>query len=292
MPYESLVPATFPTWDIDVVWPQRTFVNPAVGAASALGDRDQGQRFQIPQGANNATAYMVDILGNSTVPDFAFHRGLYCITPMPQPTIRPSVFFFCDSALIAGPLDSQAFAPGDGFPSAVSVIPYQRVYIDDLMVAFGSDPTPLGVNNSIARNIPDTSAVQSAVHGNVGTHYGLRADGAGGVEFASIIGGVIQETVALTWPAADMRDWVKVTVEHIMASPTGPAQVRYLFNDVPVLTRAWGAGTVLPDFVNVANSRHIRRYFGQRLGEPQGELYFSCFRSRIGRFTVDGVELS
>lgn len=291
MPFESVLPATFPSWDIDVGWPPRQYDMTVAGVVAT--NLQQSYRRQRPRGVGNTTAYMVDVAGNSIVPHMGFQNGLPCLQFQPQPTIRQSVFFFCEGAAIAGPVDSQGFEVTEAWPSLVSVIPYQRVYIDDFMVAFSTaNLAGLTILTSIARNIPDSGVVQTAVGGNVGTHYGLRCDGAGGVEFQSVIASVVQDVAPIAWPVADFRTWVKVTVEHQMATANGPGQVRYFLNDVAVLTRAWGPATVLPNLAGGGNFRHIRRYLGQGIAEPIDSMFATFFRSRIGRYTVDGTELS
>lgn len=290
MPFESLIPATFPTWDVDVGWPERSYANGAIGTAA--NQREQRYRRQNPGDGSNSQNYMIDIFAASLTPNWAIHKGLVCVTPFPQPTIRGSVFFFGDSTNIAGPFDSQGLVPSGALNAAVSIIPYERVYIDDFMVAFATSPPALlgPAGNIVVSFAPDASGTTTAVFGNTGSHYGLRPDGAGGIEWYSVIASVLQEVVPVAWPVSDFTQWVKVTVEHIMATPAGPGQVRLFLNDLPVLTRAWGVGTTL---VNLAagSARHMRRYFGQNVAEPEPEMYFTMFRSRIGRFTVDGTEI-
>jgi hypothetical protein len=193
-----------------------------------------------------------------------------------------------------GPWNNEGFNAQENFLSAKPVSEYKRAYIDEFLIAWSvADISAYGINNMVLGVVPDATFNSTAIFGNSGTHYGLRCDGSGGIEFYSVIGSVVQEATAITWPETDYRNWVKVIMEHRCATPAGAGSLRIWLNDLTNLQvqRNWGAGTTLPDFSDVLNARRMAKYFGQRLGEPAHTMFWTMFRYRAGKFSVDGTEL-
>ncbi len=288
MPFEQVIPAVFPAWEVDMGWPWTYYLNGAVGTAA--GSVESRHRVNYPGNGNISPFFTNPTAAAHINPNYVMHKGLYAVTPQPQPTIRSSVLFFGDNVCLPGPFDNQGFTAGGEFMCNVPVVPYRRAFIDEFLIAFTNTAPNLSVDNMLCCFTPDSGAVTTSLFGNTGTHYGIRMAGLQTVEFYSVRASVLQESVTLTWPVSDWTQWVKIGVEHLMATPAGAAQVRFFLNDVPVITRSWGAGTTLPN-LSAGSARHMRRYFGQSVAEPLDEINFSMFRVRAGRFTIDNTEL-
>ena len=164
-----------------------------------------------------------------------------------------------------------------------------RVWIDEFFVAFDT-PITLTTDDKPVVYTPVDGAADPSLVGVLGNQYGIRADGAGGFEFFSVINGVQTEAVAITWPEADLSLWVRVRVEHFAANASRSAQVRFSLNDTVIATRLWSAG-LLPDYDEVGiNANHYRRLFVNHAGST--DMHFCQFRCRAGSFDASGVRVS
>jgi len=292
MPFEQVIPPAFPKWEVDQTWPPSDFDIAAIGSAIGATGELPNTRRAFPSSAITQD-FVVRVSGVNIAPNWAVHNGLLCISP--QPGASPSTLFYSTNVNIPGPMNNEGFNAAENFLCNVPVPSWKRVFIDEFLIAFSTATIPaLSTDTMLWGAVPDQSANQTALYGNSGVHYGLRVDGSGGIEFYSTIGGVLQENVAVTWPEADFREWVKVIVEHQTANISGAGQLRIWFTDSTnlVISRNWGAGTTLPDLADAATGRTFRRYFGQNSGEGADTMFVTGFRSRAGRYTFDGTELT
>lgn len=292
MPFEQVIPPAFPKWEVDQTWPISYYDKAAVGAAMIATDFECRTRRAFPSSAI-IDDFMVRVSGVNTAPNIAVHNGIMGVSP--QPAASASTLFYSTNVNLPGPMNNEGFNANENFLCAQPVPSWKRVFIDEFLIAFSTQTIPgLSASTMLWGGVPDQSANQTALYGSTGTHYGLRVDGAGGIEFYSTIGSVQQEAVAVTWPETDFREWVKVIVEHQTANVSGPAQLRIWFGDSTnlVITRNWATGTTLPDFADAATGRTMRRYIGQGSGEPNDSMFIGPFRSRAGRYTFDGTELT
>lgn len=290
MPYEQVLPTVFPSWESDIIWPHGIYDRAAIGAA-ATGDVRPRSRTNFP--ANTATqSYIVATTQLHVDPNWAMHNGLGCVSP--QPIANESAFFFGVGQEILGPVDNEGYTAAQNFPCASPLPSWDRVWIDEFLIAFSTAAITHDINNMVCSFVPGPGGGGAAFFGDASTHYGLRGDGAGDIEFYSTIGGILQETVTLVWPNADMRIWVRVIVEHQTANVAGSGQLRIFLNNQNnlAISRNWNTGTTLPNFTTWGGSRSIRRYFGQEVGETPDSMFFAMFRTRMGRHTYDGTELS
>lgn len=283
MPFEQVVPPIFPTYERDVGgMPHTSIINLGATVGGTFGPGYDNARSQ----GTTSTPFGDQITAMSAA-NWQRHRGVVSIQF--SPAAFDVGYWWGDSVMMTGPVDDGA---GGAFPCAVDGLPSYRVYIDDVYVAFET-PATLGLDTKPIIYVPTESTIEPSVSGVANDQYGIRADGAGGFEFFSAIAGVQTEAVALTWPTANLADFVKITVEHQIASASGAGQVRFFLNDNAVLTRAFSLATMptLEDGTTADDSSFMRRASISGVSGPDTDMFLTMFRCRAGRFTVEGTEL-
>ena len=277
MPFTQIIPASFPSWEFDTGpgMLQTTLMNRGNNMASPLEPSYEKSSFmQTP-----ATIYTTQA-PNSVPPVLAVHRGVPCWSMTPAFAAGGAGFWFGYNAMID--LSTAEFA------SSVSVLPPNRVYIDEFMIAFDT-PAVMNTSAKIAVYAPINFGTTPVLQpGIVGEQYGIRPDGVGGFNWFSAIGGIQQDAVAITWPEADLGDWVCIRVEHFNArSPAIPAFVRFWINDVNIVTRSWGGGSVLPDYSGENKFHRLVNNWAN----TSTAIFVAQFRSRVGSFDAAGVSI-
>ena len=119
--------------------------------------------------------------------------------------------------------------------------------------------------------------------------FGLRGDGAGGWQYCArnVAGVPVQEAVALGIAQTAYVVWDMVLLS---ATATAPAQFELYANGLPLLTRTWGPGTVLPiptDFG--VTGTHYDLLMGADDAAVACAMQLSAVRCMAGRFQVNGM---
>lgn len=285
MPIDQLIPPVFPSWDRDIGFPAHTTVID-LGVNLAAGDFESGYDNAMGSGTR-LTDFMQLVTGyvhgfwvrNQGVPGVALNAGAF-----------PSGYWWGDPLLITGPFNDDA---GGAFPCAVNPLEVYRAYIDTVYVSFET-PITLSSRSKPIIYVPTESTIEPAIDGIANDQYGIRCDGAGGFEFFSAIAGVETESTAITWPAGALGDWVRVDVEHQVATPAGAGQVRFFLNGNVVITRSFSLATMpdLTDGTTPTDSAFMRRMSVCDDDGPDTDIYLAMFRCRAGRFTIEGTELT
>jgi hypothetical protein len=197
----------------------------------------------------------------------------------------PTAYYFGESSTFLGPLEAGVLS--------VSLPDSWRVMIDEFYIRWTTASPTVSTEDKPVIYLPtDGGGVTSDdVSGVANAQYGIRGDGAGGFEYFSAIGGVQQEAVAITWPETDLRNWVKVGVEHFAANGSRAAKVNFYLNESLVIARNWESGTNLPDFADAASGTGfmMRRMFRQ--GPNANYFDWTMARSRYGKFDIQGSEV-
>lgn len=272
MPFEQLVPTSTPSWIRDVGFlPNNTRSNKGanLGLTQIPSYRKSSQASAIPDFLRRAAggAGSFDLQWNE-------HRSQPCVTT--QPAAFHCSYWWAEDQFIDLNLEQLGIDPGDMF----------KVWIDEVFVAFQT-PITLTTDDKPLLFSPVDGLTEPVLTAVLGNQYGIRADGAGGFEYYSTINGVQTEAVAVTWPTADLSEWVRVRAEHFGANASRGAQVRFWLNDTIVITRLWSGG-LLPDYDEVGiTANHFRRMFDNAAGST--DMHFCQFRSRAGNFDAAGT---
>jgi hypothetical protein len=118
--------------------------------------------------------------------------------------------------------------------------------------------------------------------GGIGAGFGVFWDATGTPKWYSnrdaLVGGPT-ETVVIGTPD---EEWHAVELRILSATKQGPATLAVLFDNVQVISRNWGPGTVLPDFTSDVNMNALECVLGNgSLGFP-AFFYISEFRVMAG----------
>lgn len=283
MPFTQVIPASFPSWARDT---GPGMIQTRLTGRGMNMPSPYAPAYDVDQGFAHAPAAVYSTqVPVSSQPTLQIHRGAPCWRLLPLLVANGSGFWFGDNLMVDISTDEWA--------SGVSVVPEKRVFIDEFMIAFDT-PATLNTSAKLPAYTPvNSSTAPILAPGLVGNQYGLAPDGAGGFVFNSIRAGALIESVAITWPEADLSQWVRVRVEHFNASsPLIPARVRFTLNDTPVITRSWGAGSVLPDYDEIgANGMKFRRQINS-WANTSTAMFVAQFRSRSGEFDATGIQIT
>jgi hypothetical protein len=286
MPFEQLVAAQTPRWAFDFGWPYTRSGIAALGAIVGVADRLGLQYCDgIPATSGNDIVLTLPTAGGAFAsPTWEKQNGTVCMRT--DGGVDPSGFYVGESIVINGPLLA------DDVPFSVS--PSFRCHIDEWYVSWNAAAPVISAEDKPILFLPTDGGgiLDIDTSGIVGAQYGIRGDGAGGFEFFSAIGGVLQESVALVWPEADLRAWVKLGVQHKVANGNRAATFELLLNDAVAISRTWEAGTTLPDFSDAVagTGQMMRRKFRQGVGANL--MNIAMVRIRAGGFDVNGEEVS
>ncbi len=285
MPFEQLVPSVFPDYRSgDIGWPNVQSGQALLGTAVSSTD---GIRviFRSGIGTTALDFYLRLPTGGAgfSLPDWSNSNGVVCM--ITQGTVFPSGYYFGETHTFLGPLQTGVLT--------TSVPPWARITIDDYYVRWANAAPTISAEDKPLIHLPTPGGGVTNIDtsGILGAQYGLRGTGATGVEWYVTVGGVLVETVAITWPETDWRNWVKVTTEHFAATPNEAAKFNLYLNDNLVIARDWEVASIMPRFTDAVGGNGImmRRLFRQ--GVNAELMLVTMMRSRSGNFDINGVEL-
>jgi len=283
MPFEQLLQAAVPEWDIDVGWPDTRSGGTVIGSDVTATDIN-GLTYFDGYPANKDFGILPTGGAGFRRPDWADVNGVVCMKT--DGAAFPSAYYIANVANVLGPLLATDinFSMPEPF----------RVYILELYVCWDTAAPTIAVDDKPLLYVPSDggSVTNIDTSGIAGAQYGIRGDGAGGFEFYSAIGGVLQENTAITWPEADLRNWVKVGMQHKVANASRAATLDILINDAAVLSRTWEAGTNLPDFSDAVAGTGCMMRAQFRQGVNANRMNIAQIRCRQGRFDVAGTEVA
>lgn len=283
MPIENALAAVAPSWlQGDLGWPSQQGSGGALGSDVTTTDESR-TLYAASIGEVTSKKCLVLLTGGAGYfrPDWLNINGVIC--GQTQGGAFPSAMYFGDDFVWYGP------TIGTGLSGLVPE-PY-RVQIKELYVSWTAAAPVLTGDDKPLVFIPTAGGglTNTVLTGILGAQYGIRGAGAGALEWFTTIGGVEQEAVALAWPEVDLRYWVKISAEHITATPTANAKFNLYLNDVLAISRDWEAGTTLPTFSDAVagTGSMMRSIFYQ--GANVNKMNFTMIRCREGQFDFAGV---
>lgn len=268
----SIVPRLQPIEVFDVHWPQ---VNAPIdtngpGAFTASGmSKFGGAAITVWGGAQGAAGTMTlyrEHIGALLPAGGKNVDGIRCYMPL-------------DNALIT--------APG------YALVEAQRVFRAQVMLAFTTaNPTnATGICMLMGDAAGGNPAYPSAAGIQAG--FGIQGDGAGGLRWFSkaTIAGGFADIVAINMGGVPLTEVSVFDFELRGATRSSPATVRLIINGAvsqAAITRAWGAGTVLPTYALATPMNHMRIAVNSGAGET---IFLGPTHVMAGRFTAENVEL-
>lgn len=283
MPIESVLPAVFPEWALgDTGWPPVQSACTLIPNAVSATDEER-RLYSASYGTPNSRDMLTLLTGGAGFlrPNWTNHNGVICLQT--QGGAFPSAMFVGQNMVFYGPLASGTLTAKVPEPFRVSIL---ELFVSWTVAApaLTTDDKPLVFCPSDGGGV---TAI--ALGGIAGAQYGVRGDGAGGLEFFSSIGGVLQESVALAWPqSADLRYWVKLSAEHIAATPTSSAKFNLYIDDNVVIARNWDGGTTLPAFSDAVAGTGCMMRAAFYQGANVNLMNIAMIRARAGNFDFGG----
>lgn len=285
MPFQQLLPSIFPQWETgDSGWPAVQSAAALLGADVSATD-ELRKLYNASIGNPNSVRTLTLLTGGAGFlrPDWANVNGTICMVTAAG--AFPSAMYFGQDYVFFGPLDDAVLS--------VKLPETYRVNIKEFYVSWGAAaPNILNGDKPVIFLPTDGGAVTNVdVSGILGAQYGLRGKNGNALEWFVTVGGVLQETAAIVWPeAADFRNWVKVTCEHVAATPALAAKFNLYLNDSLVIARDWESGTVLPRFSDaVTGTGCMMRSLFYKTAVASDQFAMAMIRSREGAFDVAGT---
>lgn len=277
----NFVSIPYPNRDypIDVSWP----LVGQFGVGSAFQANGNPRYNLSPYAVFDAPAVVAPGVANMTR-----YRGIFCgqfNSPLAGGTVDATLG---GVSMYAG-IEKAGLAAGFRFGEEV------RVWSLSFAIAFANGGVNLTDESGFVLEPAGAAAPGWIKNGNRGM--GIIFVGGAPFYVAKNVGGVgvYSESVSLAaaWPGA-RTDWAVVTFEIQSATSTGEAVFRLYLNDnaTPVIERAWGVGTFLPDYSDPATA--VRFCGHARMGDvASDETMFLAAGMRYtgGRFTLARAEV-